>query len=75
MTVKLWARLKCGACGAAFTANPETVPVFENTLGRWPACLQCWNMRNKLRVALSLDENARPPAYPEDYPMTDSTVR
>jgi hypothetical protein len=67
--VRLWARLCCGTCGRGFTADPDTVPVFDTPQrGRRPCCLSCWNLQNRLRQALGQPALDRPKAYPDDYP-------
>ena len=67
-TPRLWGRFTCGGCRRAFTADPDTVPMFTwPATGRHPCCRPCWDMRNKLRAAIGLPVTDRPPSYPEDY--------
>lgn len=65
--VRLWAVLVCGGCGHRFTADPHTVPCFTRLGGPAPACLDCWDRRNRLRAALGHPVQERPAAYPQDW--------
>lgn len=61
----------CGGCGLSFSANPRTVPCFQNPneLGpRRPCCGSCWAHLNGMRIRANLLPWSRPLCYPEDYP-------
>lgn len=81
MRLPVFTSLTCGGCGQGFRADMATVPMFPtpksaslaqvtglvDSNGKRPCCQPCWDRRNRLRKAIGLGTQDRPPAYPGDY--------
>jgi hypothetical protein len=62
LSTPLWVSLHCGGCRKPFTGNAKCVPQYNEK----PACPQCWEKINGLRVQMGLQPWDLPKdAYPE----------
>lgn len=66
--VQVWGIFMCGWCTGTFHAAVRLVPKFDQRA----CCLNCWEMRNRMRVVQGLPAEGRPLAFPEDYPLPDA---